>query len=591
MCEEAQTMRRSESTWRSGRTQLWMLIGIVAIGIVPMITAAQLSSVNTASSAIASTTPTTAPANTDEVSAVIRSAQVNAPPQSLSLAVNKSILLEFSVPVKRAAVAGEEIATLSVVSPKQVMLTGKAFGFTQVMIWCEDNRQVVYDVRVDVNLERLQQTLRDAAPRARITLSSILDTVVISGVVPDAPTAERIVALAKVFAEKVNNQLQVAGVQQVLLRATIAEVSREATRELGLNGTFFGAKAFGGSNLGGINPTSIGLQSKTLIPLDLPNQFQAGPTSDLAVNPSTTLYFGLPRAQMELFLKALQEDNLIRVLAEPNLVAISGHEAEFLAGGELPVPTPTSDGIAITFREYGVRLKFRPVVQDGQMIRVAMTSEVSEPDFTNAVQISGLTIPGLTKRTTQTMVEIGSGQTFAIAGLLSESVRGIAQKVPGAGAIPVLGALFRSMSYQRSQTELVVLVTPELALPMNPDQVNFVAGANTQQPSDWQLFGLGMLSDDTATRPLKDVSQAPHLPEGAEGPLGEAPTDAPAGTSMNLDSGASSPTTVADTPAVSVAVPSSASHVPNTGAEPQPAFAHASAVDFPEPLPSPLPAN
>lgn len=415
-----------------------------------------------------------------------------AQPQPLTVSINQSVALNFTVPIKRAAIANDKVAAVSVISPKSVIVTGKSFGFTQLLLWDEREGQMLYDVRVDADISRLISTIKASMPRAKITVSTILDTVILSGTAPDAPTADRIVDLAKVFSGKVQNQIMIAGSQQVMLRATVAEVTRSATRALGLNGTFFGAKAFGGSNLNMINPTSIGLQKDRLIPVDVPNQFQIT-GSDLLVNPNTTLYFGLPRTQMELFLQALQTDGLVKVLAEPNLVAISGQSAQFLAGGELPIPTPTQDGIAITFREFGIRLKFQPVVQAGEMIRITVLSEVSEPDFTNAVQISGFTVPGIAKRTAQTVVEVGSGQTFAIAGLLSEHVRGIINKVPGAGHIPVLGALFRSVDFERSETELLVLITPDLASPLNPNEVTYIPGRDTTSPNDWELYGLGLI--------------------------------------------------------------------------------------------------
>jgi len=448
--------------------------------------------------------------------------------EHISLSVNQSLALEFTQPVKKTAIANDQIASISVVSPKLVLVTGKSFGFTQLVLWDEAGGQYVYDIRVDVDMRRLEKTLRDAAPTAKVRVSSILDTVVLAGVVPDAPTAARLVALANVFARKVNNQLQTAGIQQVLLRATVAEISRKAVRTLGLNGAFFGAKAFGGSNLDLINPTSIGLQGGTAVPIDPPNHFQI--MGSLGVAPTSTLYFGLPRTQMELFLKAMQENSLLRVLAEPNLIALSGQQAEFLAGGEFPVPTPSEDGLTITFREFGVRLKFRPVVQAGQIIRITVTSEVSEPDFTNAVQIAGLTIPGLNTRRTQTVVEVGSGHTFAIAGLLSESIRGIVNKIPGIGSLPILGALFRSVNYERSESELIVLVTPELASPLTAEQVSYIPGQNVFAPNDWQLYGLGLLQDDTAKGTTTQPAQAPRLlPGPLYGPWGPSRTDARGG--------------------------------------------------------------
>ncbi len=441
--------------------------------------------------------------------------------EHLRMSVNETLAMEFQIPIKRAAIANDKIATVSVISPKLVIITGKAFGFTQLLIWDEQGKQTLYDIRVDVNLSRLTEIIKEAAPRSKIKLTSMLDTVVLSGTVPDAPTAKRVISLAKVFVANVQNQLSVAGAQQVMLRTTVAEVSRRVIKALGLNGTFFGAKAFGGSNLNMLNPTSIGLQERTLVPIGNPNQFQII-GGDLTVQPTTTLYFGLPRAQMELFMQAMQENGLIRVLAKPNLVAISGHKAEFLAGGELPIPTPNENGIAITFREYGVRLDFQPIVQAGEMIRLIVTSEVSEPDFTNAVQISGLTVPGLNKRQAQTVVELGAGQTFAIAGLLSESVRGIVNKVPGIGELPVLGALFRSVRFEKAQSELVVLVTPDIVSPLNPNQVNYIPGHDIQEPDDWELYGLGLLESRTPTTcPSTQPAQPKFTPPGPlAGPWG-----------------------------------------------------------------------
>jgi len=455
-----------------------------------------------------------------------RVTQVDYVVEQLLLAVNQSLVIDLPMPIKRAAVASEEIAAVAVVSPKQVLVTGKSFGFTQLVLWDQDGAQRVFDVRVDIDVTRLTRILEDAAPRAQIQVKTILDSVVLAGTVPDAVVAERLLELAKVFSGKVKNQLSVAGAQQVLLRTKVAEISREAIRSLGLNGTFFGAKAFGGSNLSLINPTSIGLRENSLVPVPVPNQFQIIP-GDLGVSPTTTLYFGLPRAQLELFLQAMSANSLIRVLAEPNLVAISGQEATFLAGGEIPIPTPSEDGIAITFKKFGVQLIFTPVVQAGQTIRVKVNSIVSEPDFTNAVQIAGLVIPGFATRRADTTVELGSGQTFAIAGLLSDNLRGIIEKVPGAGDIPVLGALFRSVRYERAETELLVMVTPELVQPINPQQASYYPGHDVATPNDWQLYGLGMNQDDTFEPEVPEVQQSPTKPSAPLlGPWGFEQTSA-----------------------------------------------------------------
>lgn len=436
--------------------------------------------------------------NSGQIYAADEVRQVYSEKKHLTVSVNQTVILDFSSPIKRAAVVNDKIADVSVLSPRSIMISGKSFGFTQIVLWNENDGQMIYDIRVDVDMAQLANLIKDASPQSKVKVSTLWDSVVLTGNVPDAPTATRIIELAKVFSSKVQNQLSIAGSQQVLLRATVAEVSRGAVKALGLNGTFFGAKAFGGSNVGNINPTSIGLQNERLIPVNTPNQFQVI-GGDLAVGSGTTMYFGLPKAQMELFLQAMQDNNLVKVLAEPNLVAISGQQAEFLAGGELPIPTPNENGIAITFREYGVRLRFQPVVQAGQIIRLTVTSEVSEPDYTNAVQIEGYIVPGISKRTATTVVEVGSGQTFAIAGLLSERLNNAIEKVPGVGDIPVLGALFRSVNFERRQSELMILITPDLASPMNAGEAMYIPGKDIQPPTDWELYGLGIVEGKKET--------------------------------------------------------------------------------------------
>ncbi len=446
--------------------------------------------------------------------------KLNVRKEQIKLTINETLAMEFVMPIKRAAVSNDQIASVTIVSPKLLLITGKKFGFTQLHIWDTTGSRMLFDIRVDVDMKRLLELIKQSAPRANVEIITMLDTAILTGVVPDAPTAERIVNLAKVFVPNIQNQLSIAGTQQVLLKTIIAEVSRNAIRSLGLNGTFFGTDAFGGSNIGSINPSSIGLEEGTAVPLSSPYKF-AIIGSDLSVNSSTTIYFGLPKAQLELFLQALENNGLIKILAKPNLVAISGQSADFVAGGDLPIPTPTEDGIAITYREFGVKLSFQPVVQAGQIIRIKVTSEVSEPDYTNAVQISGLTIPGISKRKAETVVELGAGQTFAIAGLLSEQIRGITNKLPGLGNLPVIGALFRSVHFERSQSELVVLVTPEIVAPLNAKQVTYVPGDKIIPPNDWELYGLGLLESKTKPKNKIPTTQPVYNPPtGLFGPWG-----------------------------------------------------------------------
>lgn len=419
--------------------------------------------------------------------------------QLVRVPVNKSVMINFNTPVREARVAKADIAEVSAQSPRQIMLTGKTFGTTQLIVWLNEQEQRVFDVAVDIEMERLLASLRATAPRARIKAHALLDSVVLTGEVPDADSARRITEIAQIYSPKVLNQMRVAGTQQVMLRVTVAEVNRRASRQLGFNGWMAGKQfptAFGASNLDGINPTNIGAPAGASAVGGNSIPFVVG-EDGIPVTARSTLTVGFPELQMQVFVQALRENGLLRVLAEPTLVALNGQESNFLAGGEFPVPIPNDQGIGIEYREFGVKLNFTPTVVSESVIRMKVTPEVSEPDFTTAVTVLGTTVPGLAKRKVETTVELGSGQTLAIGGLLSERVRAVSRAVPGLGEVPVLGALFRSVEYQADETELVVLVTPELVEPLSPNQVTYVPGARHFAPNDFELYMLGQVEGAT----------------------------------------------------------------------------------------------
>lgn len=436
---------------------------------------------------------TSAPAATD-VKITVR--QTQAQSQLISVPVNQGAIVDFSVPVREVRVVNPEIADVNPLSPRQILVNGKTFGSTQLVALIDGGAQQTFTVAVDLDLERLQASVRAAVPRAKVQATALLDSVVLSGTVPDADSAERIMQIAGVYSKSVINHLRVAGVQQVLLRCTVAEVNRAATRQLGINGWLAGSNfkdMFVVNQIGGINPANIGAPGNYSVTSRIP--FAIG-DDGIPLTATPTLSFGFPRVQMQIFLQALRENGLLRVLAEPNLVTISGQEANFLAGGEFPVPVPQSglgNGITIEFREFGVRLKFTPTVLSDDIVRLKVAPEVSEPDFSTAVSIGGFAVPGLVQRRVETVVELGPGQTFAIGGLLSERTRATSSKVPALGELPVLGALFSSTMYQSNESELVVLVTPELVSALNPDQVTHVPGADHIAPNDWEFYGLGQL--------------------------------------------------------------------------------------------------
>lgn len=414
----------------------------------------------------------------------------------ISVPLHKGVVVDFSVPVSEVRMANPEIADVAVTGARQILITGKSFGVSQLLTWTEGGGQQFFDVTVELELERLAASLRASVPRAQVRAQSVLDTVVLSGTVPDADAAQRAMEIAGIYAPRVVNHLRVAGVQQVLLRCTVAEVNKRATRQLGFNGWIAGDNVqdmFVVSQVGGINPANIGAAAGANVTGRIP--FATG-TDGLPLRDATTLSFGFPRVQMQVFIQALRENGLVKILAEPNLVTISGQEASFLAGGEFPVPVPqggTSNAITIEYREFGIRLRFTPAVISENLIRLHVVPEVSEPDFSAAVRLGGFVVPGLIQRKVDTVVELGPGQTFALGGLLSERVRGVSSKVPGLGDMPVLGALFSSVQYQNDETELVVLVTPELVAPLDASQVAYVPGAELASPNDAELFLEGRL--------------------------------------------------------------------------------------------------
>ncbi|MHC4795198.1 MAG: type II and III secretion system protein family protein, partial [Planctomycetota bacterium] len=322
--------------------------------------------------------------------------------------------------------------------------------------------------------------------------------IVLSGRVPDVDMIDRIVSLAEAFAPNVRNQMVLAGEQQVLLRCTVVELNKRAIRQLGVNGWLAGDNIrdmWAVTQIGGINPSNISLSPIDNMMPTLDSNAIAFGTPGVPLGPSPQLSLIFPRAQMQLFFQALRRNNLLRVLAEPNLIALNGQTASFLAGGEFPIPVSQgiSGAVTVEFREFGVRLSFTPTIIGRGMIRLHVTPEVSELDFSAAVVVGGFNVPGLTQRRAETTIELASGSTIAIAGLLKEELAGVVERIPGLGDIPILGQLFRSVDYRSQITELVILVTPEVVSAMGPDQVAALPGDSISIPDDWELFGLGLL--------------------------------------------------------------------------------------------------
>jgi pilus assembly protein CpaC len=404
--------------------------------------------------------------------------------------VNKSRTFRLSRPFAQAVVGAPDIADALLMSDRTIYIQGKKVGTTNVSIFDQGMRLVgVVDVEVATDTRNLAEKISASTDSRGIHVTANNGQVILSGEARDAVAADRAVSIARGMMpdSAVVNAMSVAASQQVMLKVRFLEVSRSAERDLGVN--------LLGSNASGTKGFNTGLGAPTQAGTTLPAQPGQAPAPTVGSLPlfqtlgtfaggTTSLPFGVALAQLaskgfsiDALITALETKGVVRSLAEPDLVALSGDTASFLAGGEFPVPSVQPGGtngvpvITTEYKPFGVQLTFVPTVLAKGVINVRLSPSVSELDFTNAIQISGFLVPSLIKREARTTIELRDGQSFAIAGLLqSDGRRSIAQ-LPWVGSVPVLGALFRSDSFLATETDLVVIVTPHLVAPAVPGQV------------------------------------------------------------------------------------------------------------------------
>jgi len=365
-----------------------------------------------------------------------------------------------------------------------IYIQGKQTGTTNIILFDNTMRQIgILDVEVSIDTGNLQQNIQSSTGTRGIHVSAAEGQVVLSGTAVDAVAAERAMAIATGAVPKggvVVNAMNVAAPQQVMLEVRFLEVNRDAARELGVN--LFGANKngaqVGNTGLGAINTigrATIPNSGGSTLPLLSTAGTLVGGAAPFGSALATILKLS-NGTSLDLLLTALETKGLLRRLAEPNLIALSGDAARFLAGGEFPVPvasTPQAGSfptVTIEFKKFGVELAFVPTVLSRGVINLRIEPSVSELDFTNAVTIAGTTIPALTRRDARTTVELRDGQSFAVAGLLQTRNQQDISQVPWIGSVPVLGTLFRSSSYQQHETDLVIIVTPRLVAPAAPGQ-------------------------------------------------------------------------------------------------------------------------
>jgi pilus assembly protein CpaC len=423
--------------------------------------------------------------------------------QVIRLRVGHSKVLRIPFAISRISVADPEIADIILISEKEIYVNALAPGVTNLSLWGKA-RFTTATVTVEADVSLLKEKLHQVLPKERIAVEAAGDSVVLSGEVSGPVAQDTALSLALPYAggkkEKVVNLLHVGGVQQVMIAVRMAEISRQVIDRMGVNFNLIdrSGNSFGVSQINSLAPIS-----------DFIRNF-AGTSFTTTPSSSITALAGWKTGTIlwTMFFDVLKQNNLGRLLAEPNLVTTSGQEASFLAGGEYPIPVPQASGggtsITIEYKKFGVGLTFTPTVLDEGKIALKVAPEVSELDTSSGVAFTsgGYFVPGLKVRRTSTHVEMKDGQTLAIAGLLNDSHRNIVNKFPVLGDIPILGTLFRSSNFQKQETELVVLVTPHLMKPMSATAARLPSDAYIE-PSDFEFYLLGR----TEGRPKKSRPQ------------------------------------------------------------------------------------
>lgn len=416
--------------------------------------------------------------------------------ESLNVPMNRAVVVESDVPFGELSIANPGIADISTLSDRTIYVLGKAPGRTTLTLLSPEGALISnVDVQVTPDVAEFKERLQQILPGERIEVRTANDGIVLSGTVSSTAKLDRALDLANRYApDRVSNLMVVGGTQQVMLKVRFAEVNRTVIKN------FSSSIAFGdGGRVRGETGTYLspgnGLN-------------QPGLTLRGATTGGVEMGGSIGGLEFNVLLEALESDGLVRTLAEPNLTALSGQEAQFLAGGEFPVPGESdSGGITIEYRPFGVELNFIPVVVDGDIINLTLEAAVSSIDpangFTNA---DGTVIPAFRRRETSTTVEMRDGQSFAVAGLLQDDFRNGTAQLPWIGDIPVLGALFRSSDYQRSQTELVIIITPHLVTPVSGEALALPTD-RVRIPTESELFFLGNVAGSTKSGAAGEVAR------------------------------------------------------------------------------------
>jgi len=480
--------------------------------------------------------------------------------RDLFVTVGKSLVIDSPVTIERVSVANGELAEAVAVTPREVLVNGKAPGETSLIIWQQGGNRLMFDVNVRPStraLEAVRNELQKELPGQNVNITLENNIVFLRGTVDDLVSADRAVAIASTLGGKATVNLLKVKVPpiepQVLLKVRFADVDRSASQQLGANIFSTGA----GNTIGSTTTGSFSSPKMTSIGAEAP------PTFTL----TDVLQVFLFRRDLNLgaTIEALQARNLLQILAEPNVLAINGKQASFLAGGEFPFPVVQGGAavgaVTIQFREFGVRITFTPNVTPRGTIRLTVTPEVSSLDFANGLVFQGFNIPAISTRRVQTEIELESGQSFGIGGLLDNRTTESLSKIPGLGDIPLFGKLFQSRTINKNKTELLVLVTPEIVRPMPAGQPL----PDLQRPKEFLKEGAASsprtpgieVTGPVPVQPPRDVIPVEELikslQQQQQPPGGTAPAFSPSPAVPNPPSASPSPaTSPAAKPAASV---------------------------------------
>jgi pilus assembly protein CpaC len=385
-------------------------------------------------------------------------------PQALHLLVGRSLVITSPSRIKRVSLADPAIAEAIVVSPTQVLVNGKTPGGVSLLIWDENDQSQAFEVSVDIDILGLSQKIHEVFPSEPVHIETSKDMVMLSGHVSSAAVADKILEVVKNSTPKVTSLMEVptAPKAEIMLQVKFADVNRAKISQLGINILSLpGSKNVGTISTQQFSPPQLASSTN-------------GPSSAIGLSDLLNIFIFRPDINFAATIKALQNDNVLQILAEPNLITQSGKEASFLAGGEFPYPVLQSTGsggvsaaITIQFKEFGIRLNFTPTLMPDGTIHLKVKPEVSSLDFSNGLILQGFSIPALSTNRVESEMDLKDGQSFAIAGLLDDRVTEVFEKIPGIGDIPILGRLFQSRTLNKSKNELLIVVTPRVVEPLN----------------------------------------------------------------------------------------------------------------------------